>query len=712
MRTLLTILLYCYVLSIYGQEEWTNHTAIATIGDIETYDNKAYVTNTGGLLIIDLDTNEEELLVPANSGLDVMGTSEIEILSNGDAWISGYRDGGLFYYDGDEFEHFYHLNNGDSIRGLTNLLLVEDDELWFTSNLLAGGQFGDGWYADGKLYSNTNGDFKDYGFQFPDGVRTFCADNDNRVWVPYQGNLYVFDNGSFSSQIAVPPYNEERDRIDQYFIDSQGIHWLSFYDNTNRATSLWKYENGTWLSFSIPSGLKIFFETDGTEISFATNNVIGNITDDNLTIDSTHHVYSDIPFRHVSPQVLNHVNENDIWFSNFNGASDYQVYRVTDAGTTAHGKNSGFLGASWSIAMDCDENLYASRFGTLQRFSDNEWFTYSPDYRGDCNIRSVITNPYTCETWGYFSPSGECMSLWKIGLEEVLEIDIVPDAVTTISFDRDGNVFLSIGVEVLRIDALGILTTITHPQMRWAFYSYMSSRDELWIIGQDHNFEQLMLMRQNGIWTTFDQTDSPLSSNITTWSYEDNEENIWFQNEDGLYFWDNQRWVRKPLPFMDDTFFTDMVQDADGNYWVATSGKGIAYWDGVDFTFYNTENSDILSDDCFQLELLDKELWITHNFGLSQMTIGGVSSTQTPPTALPESHPQFTLYPNPSSGIIHVKSETLEEKKYTVYSTTGELVLSDTSDKEIWSTTLDPGVYIVKVSDGASESVQKLVISN
>ncbi len=157
-----------------------------------------------------------------------------------------------------------------------------------------------------------------------------------------------------------------------------------------------------------------------------------------------------------------------------------------------------------------------------------------------------------------------------------------------------------------------------------------------------------------------------------------------------------------------------MEIDNEGHLWMGlynvslASFAGLARWDGQDFTFYNIENSDILSNRFSELKIAGDDLWIVHDRGLSQLKLSSVSSTQTPPAALPE--PQFTLYPNPSAGPFHVKNETLAERRYEVYSINGELVLSETSDEEVWSSHLEPGVYIVKMITQEKELVEKLVV--
>ena len=60
-------ILTCF--SLNAQSEWEVHTAINIITELEFYDNKAFVTHRGGLLVIDLVNGEEQNWTSNNSGL-------------------------------------------------------------------------------------------------------------------------------------------------------------------------------------------------------------------------------------------------------------------------------------------------------------------------------------------------------------------------------------------------------------------------------------------------------------------------------------------------------------------------------------------------------------------------------------------------------------------------------------------------------------------
>ena len=155
--------------------------------------------------------------------------------------------------------------------------------------------------------------------------------------------------------------------------------------------------------------------------------------------------------------------------------------------------------------------------------------------------------------------------------------------------------------------------------------------------------------------------------------------------------------------------FSDMRKDKYGNYWLSTESSGIVRWDGEEnICFVNTRNSDILSNECYDLEMINgDELWINHRSGLSKMK---VDSIFTLPKINNSDEFLYTLYPNPSSGQITLTNPNLRERQVDIYSWRGVLLSSQRSLDVEWSTTLEAGVYFIRIREGESETVEKVVV--
>jgi len=70
------------------------------------------------------------------------------------------------------------------------------------------------------------------------------------------------------------------------------------------------------------------------------------------------------------------------------------------------------------------------------------------------------------------------------------------------------------------------------------------------------------------------------------------------------------------------------------------------------------------------------------------------------------------FYPNPvSNGKIYITSKTTLEKEILIFDVLGKKVLQTTlTSKELNISTIPPGVYIIKISEGDATATRKLII--
>jgi hypothetical protein len=70
------------------------------------------------------------------------------------------------------------------------------------------------------------------------------------------------------------------------------------------------------------------------------------------------------------------------------------------------------------------------------------------------------------------------------------------------------------------------------------------------------------------------------------------------------------------------------------------------------------------------------------------------------------------FYPNPvSNGKIYITSKTTLEKEILIFDVLGKKVLQTTlTAKELNISTIPPGVYIIKISEGDATATRKLII--
>ena len=70
------------------------------------------------------------------------------------------------------------------------------------------------------------------------------------------------------------------------------------------------------------------------------------------------------------------------------------------------------------------------------------------------------------------------------------------------------------------------------------------------------------------------------------------------------------------------------------------------------------------------------------------------------------------FYPNPvSNGKIYITSKTSLDKEILIFDVLGKKVLQTTiSSKELNITSIPPGVYIIKITEGETTTTRKLIV--
>ena len=73
----------------------------------------------------------------------------------------------------------------------------------------------------------------------------------------------------------------------------------------------------------------------------------------------------------------------------------------------------------------------------------------------------------------------------------------------------------------------------------------------------------------------------------------------------------------------------------------------------------------------------------------------------------------FTLYPNPSSSIIHIDFNAAAQRKIEIYSVVGDLITTSETNKsenELSISNLENGVYFLRITEGEKNQTEKLII--
>jgi len=129
MKKSITLLFLFISFSISSQPLWINYSNDGKINDMDLENDLLWVGTDGGLIKIDVQTGEKEIFQAWNSGLRGTGIGQVEIADDGTKWLGGVN-GGLFKFDGTNWEHFYYINTGDTLIRILNLKLDPNGNPW------------------------------------------------------------------------------------------------------------------------------------------------------------------------------------------------------------------------------------------------------------------------------------------------------------------------------------------------------------------------------------------------------------------------------------------------------------------------------------------------------------------------------------------------------------------------------------------------------
>ena len=191
-------------------------------------------------------------------------------------WVTGYRFGGFFYFDGQNFTHYYELTNGDLLKGVTNLV-ADSEGIWFKANIE-----GASGLVNGQFVSFRNGEFQNHSQYFPEGTEAFCLDSQNNLWVAYNGKLYLYNSETMQADVTIDLPSGFSENVLTYFIDSQDRHWITI------GNTVLSYSDSRWETYPTPNWVFEYFESESGAISMSINRMYGFFNGEDIHLSIIH----------------------------------------------------------------------------------------------------------------------------------------------------------------------------------------------------------------------------------------------------------------------------------------------------------------------------------------------------------------------------------------------------------------------------------------
>lgn len=125
------------------------------------------------------------------------------------------------------------------------------------------------------------------------------------------------------------------------------------------------------------------------------------------------------------------------------------------------------------------------------------------------------------------------------------------------------------------------------------------------------------------------QAEHGLPQNALKDVFQDSRGYIWIASQEGLARFDGVRFVlfdKSKYPGLKEDFIWDIVEDREGNLWLATNGGGVSRFDGKTFTTYDTSHG--LASNVVYTVLISKDhtIWFGTEAGLTRLKNGVFTS--------------------------------------------------------------------------------------
>ena len=242
----------------------------------------------------------------------------------------------------------------------------------------------------------------------------------------------------------------------------------------------------------------------------------------------------------------------------------------------------------------------------------------------------------------------------------------------------------------------------------------IDANDNLWIASYDWSGNsKIQKVDTDGEWTTFDHTNHPSIDQPAGDFHFDKNGNTWISAKVGAIKFNGENFtnpIKENISNLENYKASSIESDSEGRMYFAHQYGVTTLLDSVwgellidDVPHKKTSaNTNIKFDDA-------GTLWWASNFS-------GVYA-YTPETTASifssiERTTDFSIYPNPSAGILYFKNIDADEASIKIYTTLGKLVYSNDKLNPNSPIQLNqsPGIYLVVIKNSNSTFTQKLIL--
>lgn len=473
-------------------------------------------------------------------------------------------------------------------------------------------------------------------------VSSLARDANGDLWIGTRGGLAKFDGTdwtTYRSETCAQPGNG----VSCLAIDGNGVKWVGVFGR-----GLARFDGTSWTFYTkANSGLptddfrSICIDAKGNKWLGTNGEGLAKFDGVNWTVYNPSN--SGIPGVGAGPVALD--ANGDLWVGCQGWNYPNGLAKFDGVNWTVYSEYSSELPSACvrSIAFDTDGSKWIGTYKGLARLDGTKWTVYDTDqlkfgttdrYRWalpDTDVWTILIDADRIKWFGFYGGlarfDGTDWTVYNTGSSSL------PDNhVTSMAIDPDGTRWIGTwGGGLAKFD----------DKAGWTIYNWLNSDlpgggDVTQVFAADHDKAVWLgvyggdLVRFDGTtWTIYSTGNSGLPGAPRCVAV-DAEGHKWIGTNNGLAEFDGARWTvyqseNSPLPSNDVGV---IVIDGDGNKWIgegmashdSTKGpKGLAKFDGTDWTVYNTDNSG-LPGNCVLYLAIDGEgnKWIATDRGLAR----------------------------------------------------------------------------------------------
>jgi ligand-binding sensor domain-containing protein len=616
---------YSFLPEVCAQTNWLNFSNSKAVRDIIFQNDYAWIATSGGLLKMDLRTEDMYLYNRANSGIPSNNISRLCIDSSNNIWVGTY-DAGLAIFDGTIWKSYEKDFSTLNSNRILSLLADSKGLVWI------GTDFGLYRFYDGYLRSD---------WDIQGIINDIVEDNNGAIWIATTGELLrIYDcKMKFWGQASkpIPFFNVSDLAVGKenkiWIVEREGIivYDDSLFSKFDFSSVDFAYglvsslttdsENNLWLAspygeIAVYNGVNFqFFNDKNSELSGARINKIKVDNSGTLWVCTENGLYRynyGWEFINTKTSILNTTqhprifadNNKNIWLTD-----GLDLYFFGKDKTEHYGRaNSKFRGA-YSIVNDKKGKIWIGHGDGLTLFDGRNW--------KEIDTLESIFYKRDKEIFEEYKDTNWVEKNYKHYLIDTNSIFDATTFVTNLTFDQRGYLWFRAGERLIKYDGTN-----------WTVYDTVNSDigatniSDIAIDGSNNiwigTYTKGLIKYNGNEWIVYDSTNALIDNRIN--SVNIFNDSVFIATRKGTMLFDNEKWIE---------IFTggnmhEIIKDENGAYWI-TVELGLVKTSEKDHALYSTINSG-LANNYIQSICIDYNgnFWILTNGGINIFNEDGI----------------------------------------------------------------------------------------